>query len=771
MIRPYVGILIDSFWEAVHNRILWALLLTSTFLLAALAPFGLVVERNYQFSTYDILDRARLVSRLARGLDSRAQTAVAAVAKRLDTGVADKIRRDARERGSSLSSHQLVAELNRLLTVNDLYREADFPTVAKRERLKSLIEKPAAERGQEDLEQLNSQLLQITLAPDLGAARGEQIWVGYAGYKIGVPLGVTRKQIETYIEPLILQLIVQLGLGVMIGLVAIIVTSPIIPDTFRSGALHLMLSKPISRTWLFLSKFAGGCIFVSLNLVYVLTGLYFIVGWRFGLWNPGLLYCAGLLLFVYVIFYSVSALAGLVWGNAIVSVVVCIVFWVFCFTIGTMHDVMQTRVQQWPQIRRLEVIDDKVIAVSEAEIMSVWNEQHRVWQPATEFSLRGEGLDVRTFGPLWDQKRNQIVCKTFLPRSPFEGRNHQGSRSLTLIDLQSITPQPSDAQQATNQAYWDTQAGAEIPEQMFQMMLIDDSIIVISRLGIFGLDLDRAQLQTGGAGLLRGLVNLSSFQRVAPPGFSTTDNTVAATAGHDGLIVYTSGTVSRMRLLDGRFQLLSQTKITGEGSEAALLAANDSFTIVVREAMPLVLMDEQLQNASQIDIPDGQQPKQLAWIPGSQQLAILTHAGQILRFDCQNKSFEEIITPVPSKITCMKWESPELLWLGVLPNHVYRVDLVNQSIDRTMKSSPKTSEKFYNWLVRPLYTINPKPSALNQSMQYLLTGNKQFNPQLITVKLDNARVELDIWQPIISNSAFVAVVLFLSCVYVARKEY
>jgi hypothetical protein len=56
-------------------------------------------------------------------------------------------------------------------------------------------------------------------------------------------------------------------------------------------------------------------------------------------------------------------------------------------------------------------------------------------------------------------------------------------------------------------------------------------------------------------------------------------------------------------------------------------------------------------------------------------------------------------------------------------------------------------------------------------MQYLLTGNKQFNPQLITVKLDNARVELDIWQPIISNSAFVAVILLLSCLYVARKEY
>jgi hypothetical protein len=560
----------------------------------------------------------------------------------------------------------------------------------------------------------------------------------------------------------------------MILLVAIIVTSPIIPDTFRSGALHLMLSKPISRTWLFLSKFAGGCIFVSLNLVYVLTGLYLIVGWRFGLWNPGLLYCAGLLLFVYVIFYSVSALAGLVWGNAIVSVVVSIVFWVFCFTVGTMHDVMQTRVEQWPQIRRLEVIGDHVIAVNEAEVMYRWNDGHQVWQPATEFSLRGEGLDVRTFGPLWDQKRNQILCKTFLPRSPFEGRNHQGSRSITFVDLDTNTQQSSqssDAQQLVGQAYWDTQAGAEIPEQMFQMMLVDDSIVVISRLGLFALDLNRAQLQTGGGGLLRGLVNLSSFQRVSPPGFSTTDNTVAASAGRDGLIVYTSGIVSRMQLADGRFRLLAEAKLSGEGSEAALLAANDRFAVVVREAMPLVLMDAQLQGPVQIDLPEGQQPKQLAWIPESDQLAILTHAGQILRFDCQDKSFQEIRISVPSKVTCMKWEKSQQLWLGAVPNHVYRVDLASHSIDRSLKPLPKTSEKFYNWLVRPLYKINPKPSALNQTMQYLLTGNKQFNPQLITVKLDNARVELDIWQPIISNSAFVAVILLLSCLYVARKEY
>lgn len=769
--QPYLGILVDSFWEAVHNKVLWALLATSTFLLVALAPFGLVVERNFRFGTYDIYDHQRLVSKLARGLDGRGSPGIAAIAQTLDPLVAGKLRRQAQEKDGSLSISEMVDELNRLLTESKLYSETAFPTAIKRERLRPLIEQIPAGLSPEDQQQLNSELLQITLAPELGPPRGEQIWVGYAGFKIGTPLAITHRQIKTYVEPLILQLVVQFGLGVMIVFVAIIVTSPMIPDTFRSGALHLLLSKPISRTWLFLWKFAGGCIFVSLNLAYVLVGLFIIVGLRFGIWNTGLLACVPLLLFVYIIFYSVSALAGLVWGNAIVSVVTCIVFWAFCFAIGTMHDILQVRVEQWPLIHRIEQIGPNVVAVNEAGVFSVWNEEYSVWQPASEFSLRAEGVSSTTFGPFDDPQRHRILVKTFMPFNALENLRQQRNRSLTIIPLESSSTAPQSLDQARETAHWNTLPGPEIPEQVFRILELDGKLLVISRLGLYRMAMEQILPASGSNRSFFGLPARTAFQEVSPRGFRLTDNTTAATVSNHSILVYTSGTVSLMRLEDPGLRLTAETKLDGDGSEAALLAGTDGFCVVARDNLPISIFDGQLNPISQVDLPKGEKPKQLHWIGNSQLLAVLTHSGKLYQLDCSASKISSLPIPVDGRFTCMNWVTSEQLWLGISPNSAVLVDLRSSSVLRRLSPQPKTSERFFNYLVSPVYRYTPKPSALSQSMQYLLTGSTTFDPQLITVKLDTAKVQLDIWQPMISNTIFVLVVLTASCIYLSRKEY
>ncbi len=771
--QPYVGILIDSFREAISNKILWALLITSTFLLAAMAPFGLVLERNFQFGTYDVYDHDRLIRKLGRALDRKSQTGVGAIAAKLSPEFSEKIRREAREHDGSAGIRQLVEQLNRLTTLPGLYSESAFPTAAKRERLKPLIEQLATGISAADLQQLNSELLQITLSPELGASRGEQLWLGYAGFKIGDPIPITRRQIETYVEPLMLSLVVQFGLGVIIVFVAIIVTSPMIPDTFRSGALHLLLSKPISRSWLFLSKFAGGCIFVTLNLVYVLLGLYLIVGFRFGIWNEGLIGCIPLLLFVYAIFYCVSALTGLIWGNAIVSVVACLVFWVFCFAVGTMHDILQDRVQRWPLIQRIDQIADETIAVNESGVVSVWNDEFSVWQPATEFSIRAEGSTSITFGPYFDDVRKQLIVKTFRHRNPFDSVLNPRSRSLTLVRLEEQTStRPKTLDESRETAFWDTLPGPDIPEQVFRIVGLERDLIVVSRLGLYRLGFDRVDVSTQGTQPLFGLLGRNSFEEVTPRGFRMTDNATAAHAGNNELLLYTSGTLSRMSIESGRFKILSQTKLDGDGSEAALLAGNHQFTLVARDDKPTQIMDATLKSIAEVDLPDNEVPKQFVWVPGSDyELSIVTHSGKLMKLDCRHLSIEEIATPIQQKLTCVTWLDPHRAWLGVAPNQACLVDLRQGTIQRRLTPALKTSEKFFYRLVQPLYRYNPKPSAINQSMQYLLTGSTSFDPNVIPFKLDSAKAELDVWGPIISNSIFVLVVLAAACTYVAWKEY
>ena len=67
---------------------------------------------------------------------------------------------------------------------------------------------------------------------ELAQPRGEQLWIGYAGFKIGDPLPISRRQIKQFFEPVLLAGIIKFGLGILAVFIAIVVTSPMIPETF-----------------------------------------------------------------------------------------------------------------------------------------------------------------------------------------------------------------------------------------------------------------------------------------------------------------------------------------------------------------------------------------------------------------------------------------------------------------------------------------------------------------------------------------------------------
>ena len=71
----------------------------------------------------------------------------------------------------------------------------------------------------------------------------------------------------------------------------------------------------------------GGLGFAAHVLWFVLIGalvLWLIAGLRFGIWNQGILMCIPIFMFLFSIYYSVSALTGIIWKSAVVSVVLSI---------------------------------------------------------------------------------------------------------------------------------------------------------------------------------------------------------------------------------------------------------------------------------------------------------------------------------------------------------------------------------------------------------------------------------------------------------------
>ncbi len=808
--KPYLAILIDSFWEAIGNRVLWALLLGWTFVLLGLAPFGYVSERSYKLSSVDIDNRGQLVTNLARAAKREGNASAQAIAERLDAEFVTRLKQvansDEGEGARRIDGSELAEQLNRAVQDKQLYTADDFPTAARRPRLQPLIE--AAEQqniSEAQTEELNRELLQLAFPLELNRPQGEQLWMGYAGFKLGDPLPVSRRQIKQFFEPLLLSTIIKLGLGILAVFIAIVVTSPIIPDTFRSGSLHLLLSKPISRVWLYLAKFFGGCIFVLVNITFVLIGLYFIAGLRFEIWNAGLLVCIPILMFVFIIFYSVSGLAGLIWGNAIVCVVTCMIFWLFCFALGFMHDALLPQIEVLPQISRIRTIQGRVMVVNERGELGVWNPEFSIWQPALELDVRGQ---ARTFGPIYNSARGLVIAKSFF-RVPFGGLQAR-SRKLSLIWLEGKQKSarengeakaeggmdsPQDAttteqdtsnpktdsklttlSEARETPVWTGDTGPELPSQLFDVVELGDTILAICRGGLFRLDLNKLDLSEGGQKGLFGLkipwVTQSAFENIAPKDYFLSANSHASpTQAGNGLIVYSSGSLDHLSYDGDKLQVVSSGKLEGDGTEATLVEMNTAYCVIARDGLPLKILDAQLKPLTEVRLPEDQNVRQMTWIPGTLDLSILSHTGNGYRLACGTATLTELAPQFHGQITCLQWKGDNELWLGIKPNCVTLLDVATHQVKEQYVPRATILERVFRWGLKPFYSVNPKPAALDTAMSYVLTGNDTQALGLVTNDLEAAQMEIDIWTPLISNLIFVAVVLGVSCWYVSRKEY
>ncbi|HKB06912.1 MAG TPA: ABC transporter permease [Candidatus Polarisedimenticolia bacterium] len=117
---------------------------------------------------------------------------------------------------------------------------------------------------------------------------------------------------------------VQLGTAFLLYPLAILMsvfaTASLVPRMLEKGTIDLLLSKPITRPSLFLSRYAGGLLTAALNLLYLTVGLAVILGWKTGVWNGGFV-LSGLLMSVYfACLLAFTVLAGVLLRSTTVSI-------------------------------------------------------------------------------------------------------------------------------------------------------------------------------------------------------------------------------------------------------------------------------------------------------------------------------------------------------------------------------------------------------------------------------------------------------------------
>jgi len=128
---------------------------------------------------------------------------------------------------------------------------------------------------------------------------------------------------------------VNLGLAFWLAwaamILALVSTAPLFPDFLANGAVELSLSKPIGRVRLFLTKYAAGLLFVTLQVLVFTVASFLVIGIRGGAWEPGLLLAVPIVVLVFSFLYCVCVLFGVVTRSTIASLLLTLLVWFVIF--------------------------------------------------------------------------------------------------------------------------------------------------------------------------------------------------------------------------------------------------------------------------------------------------------------------------------------------------------------------------------------------------------------------------------------------------------
>lgn len=110
-------------------------------------------------------------------------------------------------------------------------------------------------------------------------------------------------------------------------ILALISTTTIFPDFIASGAIDIVLAKPISRPRLFIFKYLAGLLFVTLQISIFCLGVFLCLGLRLNDWQWLIFAAVPLVVVFYSYLFSVNVLVGVWSRSALTALLVTLLMW------------------------------------------------------------------------------------------------------------------------------------------------------------------------------------------------------------------------------------------------------------------------------------------------------------------------------------------------------------------------------------------------------------------------------------------------------------
>ncbi|TWU51052.1 ABC-2 family transporter protein [Rubripirellula tenax] len=788
--RPYIAVITDSFRAALSSRVLWVAFVAIWLLLAFLAPIGYREDFTTLFRGQDFHNGTRMKAMLAQGLVD--PTAKEQPIGRIVAAMPDDLRRQLRRVGEGdevrIRLTVLADALNELMKDQSWYDQEAWKSTLRLRELRELDEKLEGELD-ESLKLRRARLRIEAALPGVFESRSSRsMFLTYAGLDFPANLAVDKTQFTTLINQWVLPTIINWLLGFVLIFLGILVTASIVPDMLQPGSLHLLLSKPVSRSLLLISKFIGGCAFVLLCVTQLVLGLYLIAGTRLDVWNPRLLWCIPVSVFLFSVFYSVSTLAGLRWRSPILAIGVTTIFGAICLVTGVIGGLFDGLVKRPDRIQHLAMVGEQIFASTRGGGLVQYEAGKNQWKEIFESDAMNQD---RIVPPIVLSDSSIATARVHGGRfNPF------GSGSLDLLVLRE-----SDD--------WVAEPSLRLPTATTWLYRSgDESVLALNTgdllqttqsriLGAIGerpagkeiesdKDEDAPIEEVQSASWLSKLTNMmgsatEEFTSVLPERMAVTPPR-GVVVSSDGMFLIT---LSRGRLTrldapaDGgttrRWTESVTHSLDGEASKRGVIALEGNVVLVTRQDEPVELFDATtLKTLGSFELPEGLIPVDAAGMGDGKRFAVVTSDGEC-RVVQPTGGQDGVIYQFSDTIGPGDVEAVELNRRDAaiyLSHHVDQIDILSaDDLSVTRRIRPELSR--WRWVdqmvITPLRTVIPQTGELGETIAAMVSGQSAIaiNQQ----SEDEELVRYKIARPVFSCAAFIVVMLTISCVYFSTRDF